>query len=167
MGIEPDMDGTLRSLVTLLAVVSMLASAAPAGADASAAPIAAANAPDGLALRGYDPVAYFTDAKPRRGLPELTATHDGATYRFTSAEHRNRFLADPARYVPQYGGYCAFAMSIDRIADADPERWVIVNDKLHVNKNRLAHGLWSIGTAGRIESADRYWPAFPKTPVVQ
>jgi hypothetical protein len=161
------MYGTLRILVSLLVLVATVASAAPAAADASAAPVPATNAPGGLALRGYDPVAYFTDGKPVRGLLDFTAMHEGATYRFASAAHRDRFVADPARYVPQYGGYCAFAMSVDRIADADPERWVIVEDKLYVNKNWIAHGLWSIGTAGRIRSADGNWPTFAKTPVVR
>lgn len=158
------MASPLRMLRTL-ALAATLAVARLAAADPAAPAIAPTNAPDGLALRGWDPVAYFAEGRAREGSPAHTARHGGATYRFASAEHRDRFVAEPARYAPQYGGYCAFAMSIDGVADADPERWVIVDGKLYVNKNRIAAGLWSIGTAGRIAAADGYWPTFAKTPV--
>ena len=73
-------------------------------------------------------------------------------------------VTDPERYVPQYGGYCAFAMSINRIADIDPERWAIVDGKLYLNKNLVSFGLWSVNTRQKIASADRYWTMFPKRP---
>ena len=84
------------------------------------------------------------------------------TYRFASAENRDRFTADPERYVPQYGGYCAYAMSIDRIADIDPSRWAIVDGKLYLNNNRLSQALWSVNKRGRIASGDQNWTVFPK-----
>ena len=95
-------------------------------AGSSASPVAAVNTTDGLALKGYDPVAYFTDGQPTKGADQYSFQWKGVTYRFASAENLQRFKADPDKYLPQYGGYCAYAMSLDRIADIDPHRWAIV-----------------------------------------
>ena len=89
-------------------------------AGSSASPVAAVNTTDGLALKGYDPVAYFTDGQPTKGADQYSFQWKGVTYRFASAENLQRFKADPDKYLPQYGGYCAYAMSLDRIADIDP-----------------------------------------------
>jgi hypothetical protein len=126
-------------------------------------PVAAVNAADGIALKGYDAVAYFTTGEPTPGVDGYTHPWQGVTYRFASAENRDRFKADPERYVPQYGGYCAYAMSIDRIADIDPSRWAIVDGKLYLNNNLLSQTLWSVSTRGKIVSADQHWAVFPKT----
>jgi hypothetical protein len=84
------------------------------------------------------------------------------TYRFGSSEDREKFKSDPEKYLPQYGGYCAYAMSINRIADIDPSRWAIVNNRLYLNNNFLSYHLWSLDEKGHIASADRYWPLYPK-----
>ena len=73
-------------------------------------PIAAVNTEHGLAVKGYDPVSYFTTGKPTPGLAQFSTTYKGATYRYASAENRNRFLAAPEQFLPQYGGYCAYAI---------------------------------------------------------
>ncbi len=112
----------------------------------------------GLMLRGYDPVAYFTLGTPTPGSPDITAQHDGATYRFASAEHRDRFLADPATYVPAYGGYCALGTAMGRKFDGDPEVWAIVDDRLYVNIHRAAHRRWQPDATGFIRTADHNWP---------
>ena len=116
-----------------------------------------------IAIKGYDPVAYFTAGKPTPGMDAYTLRWKGVTYRFASAENRERFKAAPEQYAPQYGGYCAYAMSINRIADIDPARWTIVDGKLYLNNNLLSQTLWSVSTRGKIVSADQHWAVFPKT----
>jgi YHS domain-containing protein len=78
-------------------------------------PIAAVNTENGVAIKGYDPVSYFEGGKPQLGLPNFSITYKGAVYRFASAEHRDRFIAMPEKFAPQYGGYCAYAISWNRI----------------------------------------------------
>ena len=131
-------------------------------AGSSPSPVAAVNTADGLALKGYDPVAYFTDGQPTKGTDQYSFEWKGVTYRFASAENLQRFKADPDKYLPQYGGYCAYAMSLDRIADIDPHRWAIVGGRLYLNNGYLAQDLWSLNKSGNIASADRNWPLYPK-----
>jgi len=131
--------------------------------DRIARPIAAVNATNGIALKGYDPVAYFTTGKPTPGTTEFSSSWNGATYRFASATDLNLFTADPGKYAPQYGGYCAYAISINRIADIDPSEWAIVDHKLYLNNNTLSQALWSLNKHSRISSGDRNWAALPKT----
>ena len=92
--------------------------------------MAAVNATDGVALKGYDPVAYFTDGEATEGSAAYRHEWQGATYRFASAANLELFTADPAKYAPQYGGYCSIAIAQNAIADIDPERWAIVDGKL-------------------------------------
>jgi YHS domain-containing protein len=131
-------------------------------AGSSPSPVAAVNTADGFALKGYDPVAYFTDGHPTKGEDQYSFQWKGVRYRFASAESLQRFKADPEKYLPQYGGYCAYAMSLDRIADIDPYRWAIVDGKLYLNNGFLAQHLWSLNESGNIASADRNWPLYPK-----
>ena len=112
----------------------------------------------GLALRGYDPVAYFTAGKPEAGRGEFTATHKGATYRFVSAANRDAFTAAPDRYLPQYGGWCAFAAAAGKKADGDPQVWRIENGKLYLNYNRSIGQRWSADIPGYVARADAKWP---------
>jgi YHS domain-containing protein len=112
-----------------------------------------------LALKGYDPVAYFTEGKPVRGKPEYTAAHDGATYQFTSAASRDAFLAAPAKYAPQYGGYCAFGMASGYKAPIEPDAWTIVDGKLYLNYNQSVRTRWSADIPGFIRKADANWPS--------
>jgi YHS domain-containing protein len=125
-------------------------------------PIAAVNTEHGLALKGYDPVSYFTTGKPMRGLAQFSTTYQGATYRFVSAENRDRFIVAPENFVPQYGGYCAYAISLNKIADIDPDEWAIVNDKLYLNNNFLSQFLWSFDKSGNIVKGDHNWPLVSK-----
>jgi YHS domain-containing protein len=112
----------------------------------------------GLALKGYDPVAYFTEKKPLQGKPELTAAHEGATYRFASAANRDAFMAAPAEYAPQYGGYCAWAVSQGYTAKGDPKAWSIVDGKLYLNYNADVYKTWQKDASGNIVKADKNWP---------
>ena len=133
-----------------------IAGSAAAGTDS---PVPAVNADQGIGLKGYDPVAYFA---PTKGCEQYSFAWKGVTYRFASAGNLDKFKADPEKYLPQYGGYCAYAMSLDRIADIDPSRWTIVNGKLYLNNGFVAEKLWSLNKNGNIVSADRNWPQYPK-----
>lgn len=116
------------------------------------------NAADGLAVHGYDPVAYFTDGAPTMGDPGITAEWNGATYRFSSAANRDAFLADPAAYAPQYGGYCAMGTSLGKKIDIDPTLWRIVDGKLYLNSSAGAQSVWITDVPGNISKADAAWP---------
>ena len=113
---------------------------------------------DGVALRGHDPVAYFSDNKPVKGLAEHRAEHRGSTFYFASKANRDTFVADPTRYAPQYGGFCAFGMSNGYKAATDPAAFKVVNGKLYLNYNRDVQTMWSADIPGFIVKADGHWP---------
>ena len=112
----------------------------------------------GKAIRGYDPVAYFTEGKPVKGKPLFTHDYDGATWQFASEANRDAFAADPARYAPQYGGYCAWAVSQGYTASVDPDAWKIVDGKLYLNYSRSVQRRWERDIPGHIAKADTNWP---------
>jgi YHS domain-containing protein len=118
----------------------------------------------GLALSGYDPVAYFSDGKPVQGSSEFSTEWMGATWRFASAAHRDAFRADPAKYAPEYGGYCAWAVSQDTTASSDPEAWKIVGGKLYLNYSRDIQRKWEADVPGNIRRADANWPGLRRAP---
>lgn len=118
---------------------------------------------DGKAIRGYDPVAYFTDGKPVKGDSTLTTDYDGATWIFATAAHRDAFRADPAKYAPQYGGYCAFGTSKGYKAPTEADAFTIVNDKLYLNYNTKVRTEWNKDQPGYIQKADSNWPDVKKT----
>lgn len=110
-----------------------------------------------LALHGYDPVAYFSDHKPVEGRKDLAYTWEGATWRFASPEHLDLFKANPTKYAPQFGGYCAFAVSKGSTADVDPEAWEIVNEKLYLNYNKSIQAKWDMDRDRYIAQAQENW----------
>lgn len=116
------------------------------------------NIVEGFAVHGYDVVAYFKVGRPVSGVNEFTAEHEGATYRFASAVNRDAFVADPARYAPQYGGYCAFGTAMGRKFDGDPTAWAIVDDKLYLNLNSDVQARWKENVPGYIKGAENNWP---------
>ncbi len=113
---------------------------------------------EGVAVGGYDPVAYFTEGKPVKGSEEFTLKHDGATWRFASGENRDAFAADPAKYAPQYGGYCAYAVAKGSTAKAEPDAWTIHDGKLYLNFDKSVRAIWSKDIPGYIKKADANWP---------
>lgn len=112
----------------------------------------------GTAAKGYDVVAYFEDGEAREGSADYTHEWRGATWRFASAAHRDAFAADPERYAPQYGGYCAYAVSKGKTADVDPQAWKIVDGKLYLNLSPKVQKLWEKDVPGHIAAADANWP---------
>ncbi len=112
----------------------------------------------GTAIDGTDPVAYFTEGRPVEGSSDFTHEWNGATWRFASAENRDLFAADPEKYAPQYGGYCAWAVSQGYTASTDPTAWKIVDGKLYLNYNASVQSKWEKDVPGFIASADGNWP---------
>ncbi|MCG6657907.1 YHS domain protein [Halomonas campisalis] len=113
---------------------------------------------DGLAIGGTDPVAYFTQGQPVQGSPDYRLEWRNATWKFASAEHRDRFEANPEAYAPQYGGWCAWAAARGEAAATIPEAWKIVDDKLYLNFNHRIQRRWEANIPAYIEAADERWP---------
>ena len=116
----------------------------------------------GVAIQGYDMVAYFEEGKPVKGVPAFTHAWMGATWRFATAAHRDRFAADPVRYAPQYGGYCSWAVGHGYTAKVDPEAWKIVNGKLYLNYSKGVQGKWEADAPALIQRGDSNWPSLHK-----
>ncbi|SMX37811.1 YHS domain-containing (seleno)protein [Octadecabacter ascidiaceicola] len=114
---------------------------------------------DGVAIRGADPVAYFTEAAPVIGSAGHALMWEGTTWHFASAENMEMFMANPTAYAPQYGGYCAFALSKGSLASTVPEAWTIHDDKLYLNYSVNVRQVWSEDIPGNIALADVQWPA--------
>ena len=136
----------------------LLLAAALAFAGAAAAQKPAIYAEGGAAIRGYDPVAYFTDSRPVKGTPQHTHQWQGATWRFASAQNRDAFAAAPEKYAPQYGGYCAYGAAQGYAVSTVPEAWSVVQGKLYLNYSRGVQGDWLKDPAGYIRKADANWP---------
>ena len=118
----------------------------------------------GAAIDGYDPVAYFKENKPVKGSDSFTATHGGSTFRFSSAANRDAFVADPQKYAPQYGGFCAYAVANGYKAKIEPDAFTIVDDKLYLNYDQSVQRRWRRDIPGYIRKGDRNWPAISKKP---
>jgi len=114
------------------------------------------------AIRGYDPVAYFDRKGPVKGAKQFSYPWQGATWYFASAENRDKFAAEPERYAPRYGGYCAYAVAEGYTADIDPSAWSIVDGKLYLNYSLRIRERWNKDIPGYIRKADASWPAVLK-----
>ena len=133
---------------------------------AVALPSAAHAAPDAIytgtfsnvALSGYDTVGYFTQGKPVLGSARFKTVYKGAEFHFASAANLAKFKANPAAYAPQYGGYCAWAVSQGYTASADPKVWKIVGGKLYVNYDKDIGAKWAKNIPGFIAAANKNWP---------
>ena len=148
-----------RAPLALIAALSLT--------GAAILPAAAAHAADDLiytgllsntAVGGYDTVTFHTQDAPARGSREFTTTWNGASWRFTSQDNLDLFLADPEAYAPQYGGYCAWAIAQGYTAKGDPEFWTIVDDKLYLNFNQDVQDRWEADIPGFIAAADANYP---------
>ncbi len=113
---------------------------------------------DGAAIRGHDPVAYFKDGKPAKGSTEHRFEHKGSVFLFASKANRDAFAAEPDRYAPQYGGFCAFGTAGGYKAAVDPAAFSVVNGKLYLNYNRDVQKQWLADVPGFVSKADHQWP---------
>jgi YHS domain-containing protein len=112
---------------------------------------------NGVILAGHDAVAYFTEGKPVEGSAEFTAAYKDAIYRFSSASHRDKFNANPEKYEPAFGGYCATGTSFGKKFEVDGKAFEIVDGKLFVNKNEQVHAYWSKDITGNISKGHTNW----------
>jgi len=110
-----------------------------------------------VAIKGYDSVSYFTKGAPTKGSDEYTAAYNGAIYHFASAENRDTFKADPVKYAPQYGGFCAMGVAMNQKFDTDPTAWHIRGDKLYLNLNKAVQTKWLTDVPGFLETAQGNW----------
>lgn len=141
-----------------LALLATPILAGRAGSSKTSQPAVFAGLVPGVAIAGHDAVAYFTERKPVRGSAGLTLVHQGATWRFASAQNRDAFKADPAKFAPQYGGYCAFAAAHNAIAKAEPDAWTIVDGKLYLNFSKAVQRQWEADPQTFIARANGHWP---------
>lgn len=141
----------MRAVPTFL-VFALLASGA---ALAQKAPVYSDSAG---AIRGYDPVAYFTEGRPVKGSPAFTHRWNGAAWRFSSAENRDRFAAAPQAYAPQYGGYCAYGVASGYAVKIEPDAWSVADGKLYLNYDRRVQADWRKDVPGYVRKADANWP---------
>lgn len=142
---------TFRSMIAgAVLAVSLATSALAAGPELNVTPT-------GLALRGFDPVTYQMESGPQAGDFNITASYEGATYRFASEENKKKFEANPAAFAPQYGGYCAMAAAFGKKFDGDPNVWKIVEGKLYLNVAPAVAVKWSEDISGNIKNADMKW----------
>jgi len=113
----------------------------------------------GVAIQGYDPVAFFTDGKPVKGKAEFLARHDGALYYFSSKEHRDLFKADPAKYEPIFGGYCAFGVSKNKLVEIDVDAFQIMDGHLLLQYSKGVRDNFNKDAKGNLAKANANWPA--------
>ncbi|WP_256870960.1 YHS domain-containing (seleno)protein [Shewanella sp. Scap07] len=141
-----------KSATTLIAAIALTISTfSHAGVDTE-------TDANGVILAGHDVVAYFTENKPVEGLPHFTASYNDAIYRFSSAEYRDTFVANPDKYAPQYGGFCAYGMTFGKKFEIDGKAFEIVDGKLFVNKNLSVYEAWKKDVPTHINQAQAQWP---------
>ena len=141
-----------------LAAVATPALAGPEVNTATGAVLVGGKPAPGLAVHGYDVVAYFKEGKPVQGDAKFALTHKEATYRFSSQENLDTFKANPAKYEPAYGGFCAYGVSVGAKFDGDPRYWKIVDGKLYLNVNKDVQKKWLEDVPGNNKKADINWP---------
>ena len=112
----------------------------------------------GKAIRGYDPVSYFTENKPVEGKDEFVFNWNNVNWHFSTQQNLNLFKANPGKYAPQYGGYCAYGLSNGYKASTSPDAWTIVNGKLYLNYSKSVRDSWDKNRSERIQKADKFWP---------
>ena len=149
----------MRNSVLKLTLVTLSVATVPASALAATKPAPEVYvAADGLAASGYDVTAYFLRGKPVRGSAKHQIQYKDVTWRFETAASLARFKADPVAYAPQFGGYCAWAVSQGYIASGDPQQWKVINDELYLNFNARAKQLWEANQADAIKRGHANWP---------
>ena len=142
----------MKNILGPIAVVALLS------ASASAADLVNVSGASNAAVNGYDTVAFFTDSKPVNGSPFIAAEYQGATYFFATEEHKKLFAASPAKYAPQFGGFCAFGVAIDKLFPVDISTWQVRDGKLYLNLNADILKKFNAEFAGNTAKANTNWP---------
>ena len=143
-----------RALLAFTPALLLAAGAARAGVP---------NTQDGVAIKGYDPVAYFTQHQAVKGSAAFQSGYDGATYWFASAGDKALFEKEPAHYAPRYDGFCAFGAAQGHKADIDPTAFSIIGDQLYLNYSHDVQAQWKTDIPGYIAKADQSWPEVSKS----
>ena len=143
------------SRVIAIAALSLLSTAALAGEFFET---------DGVALRGYDPVAYFVSSEPQKGQAQYSYEYKGSKFYFASDANKRAFVAMPEKYAPQFGGYCAFGTAQGYKVSTQPDAFAIVEDKLYLNYDKKVQGIWRQDVPGNIAKAEKNWPEVSKAP---
>ncbi|MGA2248357.1 MAG: YHS domain-containing (seleno)protein [Verrucomicrobiota bacterium] len=112
----------------------------------------------GVAIQGYDPVAFFKDHKPVKGDPKFLSKHDGAIYYFATKEHKDLFKENPAKYEPEFGGYCAYGVSRNKLVEVDIDAFQIVDGRLLMQYSRGVRDDFNKDSKGNLAKADANWP---------
>ena len=121
--------------------------------------VLAGDKPARLAIKGYDPVAYFNESRPVKGRSDYESVWEDVRWHFASEVNRDLFRADPERYAPQYLGHCSLGIAEGDKSEVDPEAWAIVDGKLYLNGDLQVHERWEKNRAANINQADANWPA--------
>ena len=151
----------LAACAVAAVAVFLHADAAPsavASENSGDEPILVSTDREGLAIQGYDPVAYFTKGVPTKGDARFQTVHFGGIYRFSSAENKEMFDGNPGKYAPAFGGYCGYAASINRLSPISPEWFQVIEGRLILQHNKKAFDLWNKDLEGNLVKADGYWP---------
>lgn len=146
----------LATIVLATSAAALLASPAHAYDENSASSVNVDGR--GLALKGHDPVAYFRAAAPTLGKEQFSTKHHGATYHFMSAANRDAFVANPSKYAPAYGGFCAMGVALEKKLDVDPQAWRVVDGRLYLNVNKDVQKRWLDDVPGNLATAEKNWP---------
>lgn len=153
---------TWRGLVAVAALVALSVVAIqglrPSVATAGSKPVINMIGSPGVAIKGYDPVAYFEQGGPRKGKSQFTVVHQKARWRFSSAENKAKFEANPEKYLPAYGGYCAYGVAQGYLVKIEPDAWAIRDGKLYLNYDKSVQRQWSRRPDSYIAKANTRWP---------
>jgi YHS domain-containing protein len=150
--------GKTEKMLAGAAAVLLIASVATGVASVTAGSEQSVNRTSaGVAIDGYDPVAYFASGAAIEGSEQYRVVVAGTVYYFVSAGNRDRFAADPEKFAPQYGGFCAYAVSRGYTAPIDPEAWKIVDGKLYLNYSKRVQRTWEEDVPGNVRKADANW----------
>ena len=136
---------------TLLLVAAAISYAAPVSKDVKIH----------VALEGYDPVVFFTESSAAKGNPGIQSKHEGAVYYFKSEENKQTFAKNPEKYLPAFGGYCAYGASVGALFPVDISTWEIVDGRLILQYNQEVKKLFNKDTKGNLAKADAYWKSLP------
>jgi YHS domain-containing protein len=154
--IEVTSKNDMKSTLAFLTAIILLS------ASAFAAELVNASGASKIAVSGYDPVAFFTDSKPVHGSPSISMEYKGATYRFATEEHKKLFTAAPEKYLPQYGGFCAFGVGRGKLVEVDINTWQVRDGKLYLNLNPDILKKFNADIPGNLAKADKNWPELVK-----
>jgi YHS domain-containing protein len=146
----------MKNTIQSVAAFALLASSALAGE------LVNVSGASKIAVSGYDPVAFFTEAKAANGSPFISADYQGATYFFATEEHKKLFAENPATYAPQFGGYCAYGVSLGKLFPVDINTWQVRDGKLYLNLNSDVLKKFNADLSGNVVKAEEHWPELLK-----